>query len=247
MPTKWYQGKVIKIENASPTTKRFWIQTDEIDTIIFKAGQFITLDLPVHQKRLYRWKSYSIASPPNQDNILELCIVLLEGGLGTTYLFNEVNIGTTIKFKGPSGTFILSDNITTDLVFICTGTGIAPFRSMIKDIYNDQINNHNIHLIFGTRHQEYILYKEEFEALVAEKENFKYSVALSRAKGLKNDSKLIDWHYGYVHPIYQKQYKNVQKPIRFYLCGWSNMIDQAVENLKKMGYDNTQIHYELYG
>ncbi len=238
---KWYDSKIIKIEDESSTTKRFWVEVEGVDKIDFQAGQFVTMDLPIHEKRLKRWRSYSIANAPDGTNILEFCIVLLEGGAATEYLFNEAKIGTAIRFKGPSGGFVLPDKIDSDLVMICTGTGVAPFRSMIHDLLNTKKSFKRIHLIFGTRYEEGILYREEFEKLVEEVPSFEYSIALSRA---------TDWNgvKGYVHQIYMDQHEQSRPDVDFYICGWSNMIDEAVENLiLKLGYDKSQVHYELYG
>ena len=99
MTKKWFDSKVIKIEDESSTTKRFWVQVEGDEIVDFKAGQFVTLDLPISDKRTKRWRSYSIANAPDQSNILEFCIVLLKGGAGTTYFFEEVKIGSSIKFK----------------------------------------------------------------------------------------------------------------------------------------------------
>ncbi|MFK8008824.1 MAG: ferredoxin--NADP reductase [Saprospiraceae bacterium] len=246
MAKKWFDSKVIKIEDESSTTKRFWVQVEGDEIVDFKAGQFVTLDLPISDKRTKRWRSYSIANAPDQSNILEFCIVLLEGGAGTTYFFEEVKIGTEIKFKKPAGGFYLPEKIETDLVFICTGTGVAPFRSMLWDIYNNKIPHKNIHLIFGTRTEDGILYEKEFEDLIEKMPELKYSVALSRAENLPQ--KKYELAKGYVHPIYQKHFSKVRNDVDFWICGWSNMIDEAVAKLMiEMNYDKGQIHYELYG
>jgi ferredoxin-NADP reductase len=86
----WRNCTIIKIENETATTRRFWIEVEGIDDFNFTSGQFITLDLPIHEQKNKRWRSYSIASAPNGTNIIELIIVLLEGGAGTTYLFQEL-------------------------------------------------------------------------------------------------------------------------------------------------------------
>ena len=239
MAWKWYDSKVVQIEDASPNTKRFWVETDE--NIAFKAGQFVTMDLPISDKRLKRWRSYSIANPPDNTNQLEFCIVNLEGGAASQYLFNEVVVDTPIRFKGPSGTFTLPDSISKDLVLICTGTGVAPFRSMIHEIIQNDIPRKNIHLIFGTRYESGILYRDEFEKIAGDHEWFSYDVALSR-----EDS--WDGHKGYVHDIYMQKYGDSPHEKDYYLCGWSAMIDDAVANLiVKMKVDKSRIHYELYG
>ena len=172
---------------------------------------------------------------------MEFCIVQLDGGAATEYLFKELKVGENIRFKGPDGTFVLPDPIEKDLVLICTGTGIAPYRSMLIDLQKNKKSHKNIHLIFGTRYEENILYRDEFEKLEKEMPGFKYSIVLSRDqnwKGLK----------GYVHQVYMEDYKDVRPDVDFYICGWSNMIDDAVANLIiKLGYDKSQVHYELYG
>lgn len=122
----WRTGKVIKIENANSSTRRFWIEIPDAASFDFKPGQFVTLDLPIHEKKNKRWRSYSIASAPDGTNIIELVIVLLEGGLGTNYLFNEIHEGSELVLRGPQGVFTLPDPLEKDLFLICTGTGVAP-------------------------------------------------------------------------------------------------------------------------
>ena len=248
MAWTWYDSTIIRIEDASPNTKRFWLEVEGIDQIDFQPGQFITMDLPIHEKRLKRWRSYSIANRPDNSNILELCIVYLDGGAASKYLFEEAVIGTKITFKGPTGVFVLPETIETDLVFICTGTGIAPFRSMILDLHKKQTPHHHIHLIFGTRFEEGILYRLEMEELLSQMDNFQYSIALSRAEGLPTAIKNETFYKGYVHQIYERDYAQTRPNINFFLCGWSNMIDEASDRLiNQMGYDKSQVHCELYG
>ncbi|TAK35658.1 MAG: FAD-dependent oxidoreductase [Saprospiraceae bacterium] len=245
---KWYDSTVIRIEDASATTKRFWLEIDEAGNFDFRAGQFITLDLPIGEKRLQRWRSYSIASAPDGSNVLELCIVHLEGGLASGYFFNDVKVGTALRFKDPDGMFVLPEKIEKDLVFVCTGTGVAPFRSMLLDLYGQNKPHRNIHLIFGTRYREGILYQKDFEKLVEKMPGFSYSVALSREETLPPGGQLFDTCKGYVHQVYLEKYATVRPDVQFYLCGWTKMIDEAVENLvAKLGYDRAQVKYELYG
>ena len=117
----WHKGIVTRIENETYNTRRFWIEVPELPDFNFAPGQFVTLDLPIHEKVNKRWRSYSIASWPD-GNVIELLIVLLEGGAGTTYLFNEVKEGSELSFRGPQGVFTLPPVIEKDLYFICTGT-----------------------------------------------------------------------------------------------------------------------------
>ncbi len=249
MAWKWYDGTIIRIENAAPGVRRFHLQAAPGEPFAFKAGQFVTMDLPIDEKRLKRWRSYSIANPPSDGNVLEFVIVYLEGGAASKYLFEDVKEGDAIRFKGPDGNFVLPEDLSgRDLVFICTGTGVAPFRSMILDIQNRQLPYRSIHLIFGTRYAAGILYREEFERMTREMPNFRYSVALSREAEIRAQDFSFPVSKGYVHQVYLDAYPTPHHELDFYLCGWSNMIDDAVANLLvKMGCDRSRIHYELYG
>ncbi len=234
----WRVGKVIKIENETSDTRRFWIEVPELTSFDFIPGQFVTLDLPIHEKPNKRWRSYSIASCPDDTNVFELVIVLDNNGLGTPYLFNEVVVGSEITLRGPQGVFMLKEPIDEDLVLICTGTGIAPFRSMIQNIKNKQIPHKNIYLVFGCRTKTSLLYFEEMKALQNELTNFHYIPTLSREQW--------DGHTGYVHSAYELLCID-KHPAKFFLCGWRGMIDEARKRIVDMGYDKKAIHFEIYG
>lgn len=247
----WRTGIVIRIEDESSATRRFWVEISDAESFDFKPGQFVTLDLPIHEKPNKRWRSYSIASWPDGTNVFELVIVLLEGGAGTTYLFNEVTVGSELTFRGAQGVFVLPNPIEKDLFFICTGTGIAPFRSMAHHIYNHHLPHREIYLIFGCRKFSDGLYKAELEELEKNLPGFHYIPTFSREEPGNHRT-------GYVHTIYEEICtsnitKTIEgntsslKPASFYLCGWKNMIDEAKKRIVAMGYDRKSIHQELYG
>ena len=251
MAQPWRTGKVIRIENETSSTRRFWIEVPELDVFDFKPGQFVTLDLPIHEKPNKRWRSYSIASWPDGTNVFELVIVLVEDGLGTPYLFNQVTIGSELILRGPQGVFTLPEPIDRDLYLICTGTGIAPFRSMAHHILNHQVPHLNIYLIFGCRKFTDCLYGKEMKELESQVPSFKYIPTYSRETATDPDMRT-----GYVHAVYEELCKksalecdgNGQvKPAYFYLCGWKNMIDEAKQKIVELGYDKKSIHLELYG
>jgi ferredoxin-NADP reductase len=269
----WQTGIIIKIEDITATTKRFWIRLKDSPAFDFKPGQFVTLDLPIHEKPSKRWRSYSIASWPDGTNIFELVIVLLEDGAGTNYLFNQCQIGTELTLRGPQGVFVLPEPIDKSLFFVCTGTGIAPFRSMAHHIVNHQIPHQDIYLIFGCRKFPDCLYHDELRELESRLPGFFYLPTFSREPASKTDG-INPIRTGYVHAIYEEiclsptglkapvesdlspvhspltteaGTKTGLKPAHFFLCGWKNMIDEAKLRIQAMGYDKKSIHQELYG
>jgi ferredoxin-NADP reductase len=251
----WQTGKIIRIEEETPSTRRFWIQMPGEGSFDFKPGQFVTLNLPIHEKPGKRLRSYSIASWPDGTNIFELVIVLLEGGAGTNYLFNETKPGAELVLRGPQGVFLLPEKIERDLFFICTGTGVAPFRAMAHHIYNHGIPHQDIYLIFGCRLLGDLLYGTELKQLEKKLTGFHYIPTFSREVPGTVDQLV---RIGYVHAVYEeicRQNTNLSgsdemaelKPASFYLCGWKNMIDEAKQKIQALGYEKKSIHQELYG
>lgn len=244
MPTIWHQATISKIVPLTHNTRQF---TLELETpLTFQPGQFITLDLPVSEKRLHRWKSYSIANA-SHDRQLELCIVEVPDGLASRYLFQEAREGTTLRFKGPEGGFVLPNLFPEQLILICTGTGIAPFRSMIKTMDQQGKFPPALHLIFGCRTPSDLLYSDDWIHLAKTIPGFQYSVAFSRAPELPLIPGL-QAHHGYVHDIYRHQYHTPKSETLFMLCGWTSMVDQAVQHIiTDLGFQKNQVRYELYG
>jgi ferredoxin-NADP reductase len=237
----WRTGIVTKITNETSATRRFWIQIPEVEKFEFKPGQFVTLDLPIHEKKNKRWRSYSIASSPDGTNIIELVIVRLEGGLGTAYLFDHVVEGSELLLRGPQGVFTLPETIDKDMFLICTGTGVAPFRSMVHHINRYNISHKNIYLIFGSRHVSDCLYGQELKQLEDDLQNYRYLPTFSR----EPDNELV--RKGYVHSVYEEIIADNKPEAYFYLCGWKNMVDEAKQRILALGYDRKAIHLELYG
>src|ERR1700709_985915 len=114
----WRTGTVIRIENETNSTRRYWIQIKELESFDFVPGQFVTFDLPIHEKPNKRWRSYSISSHPNGTNVFELVIVLDRKGAGTHYLFDEVGIGSEISFRGPQGVFTVREPLDKEIFMI---------------------------------------------------------------------------------------------------------------------------------
>jgi ferredoxin-NADP reductase len=244
----WRTGKFIRIESVNSSVRRFWIEIPELEKFDFEPGQFVTLDLPIHEQKNKRWRSYSIASAPDGTNIVELIIVLLEGGAGTTYLFNQVTVGTEVLLRGPQGKFTLPDVLDKELFLICTGTGIAPFHSMVAYLKNHPREHKDIYILFGCRTKEDLLYYEELKQLENDIPGFHYIPTLSR--------QTWEGRSGYVHAAYEELLKTglpedanpgANRPANFYLCGWKNMVDEAKQRITAMGYDKKAIHLELYG
>ena len=84
-------------------------------------------------------------------------------------------------------------------------------------------------------------YLSMYKAEISKYSNFNYDIVLSREN-------VEDCYHGYIHEVYMKKYADVVDDRRFYICGWSGMIDEAMDKLtNSLGYPKSQIRNELYG
>lgn len=245
MPAQWIEASLTQKIQLTLKVCHLEFALIEKQTLPFTAGQFVTMDLPIGDKRLQRWRSYSLANAPDESSHIAFCIGQVPNGAASNWLCSR-EPGTVVRFKGPEGTFTYPESRPDTVVMICTGTGVAPFRSMLLDLDRQGWPEHDtIHLIFGSRTMEDLLYVEEFLDLMQRRPNFRYTAALSRLTAPVTSPWISS---GYVHKVYQQLYTDSTADILFMLCGWQNMIDEAVATLiTKMGYSRKNISYELYG
>jgi ferredoxin-NADP reductase len=147
-----------------------------------------------------------------------------------------------LLLRGPQGVFVLPEHLDRDIFLICTGTGVAPFRSMVHHINRYHIPHQNIYLLFGCRKVNDCLYGPELKALEDDLPNYRYLPTFSREA---EDNTFV--RRGYVHSIYEEIIQQEKAPAYFYLCGWKNMIDEAKQKILALGYDRKDIHLEIYG
>jgi len=238
MKQTFFETEIVKIINETSTTRRYFFSVVSKDKFEYKAGQFVMLQLDINAKIPYR--SYSIASTPDGSNQFELIIVLNPPGAGTPFIWDNFDVGSKVMCAGPIGKFVLPDYIQHDLCFICTGTGIAPLRSMLWYIINSKIQHHRIYFVFGARTKDDLLYYEEMLELTEKHKSVHFIPVLSR-----ETSETWNGRIGYVHQVYEEIFSN-KRPAEFFICGWSAMLKEARERLALMGYPKEQVHFERY-
>lgn len=234
----YYSAEVIQVHEETPLTRRFVFKVDPSVKFSFHAGQFVMIKLPLDKKGTNR--SYSIASPPSTDTIFELVISLKADGEGTHYIWEHFKPGFRVEVSEPMGRFSLPAIIDRDLCFIATGTGIAPLRSMVLYLLQQHIPHKNIYLVFGTRTEQDLLYRKEFELCAEQHPEFTFIPVLSRETNPEWKGKL-----GYVHAVYSALFAD-KRPSYFYLCGWNAMVKEARAQLTQMGYDKEFIRFEKF-
>ena len=233
-----HTARLVRSVPLSEPTKHLEFEMEEGPRFGFVPGQWLSLkQTRPDGEELTR--AYSIASPPADNSRFALCLNRVQDGFMSNFLC-DMKEGANISCQGPFGDFILRPPLR-DTIFIATGTGIAPFRSMLHWLLADPSRHQgrNFILLFGSRTEKDIYYHQEFLQLAADHANFDYRPTLSRGgpewKGLR----------GYV----QEHVPGIvqgRAEMNAYICGLDRMIKVNRELLKEVGWDRKSIRYEKY-
>ncbi|MBI4239054.1 MAG: hypothetical protein HY696_11665 [Deltaproteobacteria bacterium] len=219
------QARVEAMRQLTADVRELTFRLQEPSTLPFTAGQYIGFRVPAAGKDKPVSRLYSINSAPCEAGLVQLLYNYV-GGPGTEFL-QGLTVGSAVAFKGPYGAFTLKEASTRDVLFVGTGTGLAPFRSMLRE-YLPRGLQRRVTLLWGVRHEADVYYQEEFAALEQTYPNFRFLLTLSRAadgwQGLR----------GRVTQIFPEFFSNVEN-LEVYCCGSDAMIHDITALCKARG------------
>ena len=226
------KARLLNSREIAPTTRHFEFEVPGLDELRFKPGQFVSVKQSFDGREITR--AYSIASKPD-GNRFALCLNRIENGLVSKFLF-ELEPGAEIEIGEALGYFTLR-NPERDALFVATGTGVAPFRSMLLQHLPEV--SQQITLLMGCRYPEGLMYRDELDQLAKEYPHFSFVPTVTRpdeswsgktGRVLEHlDEALAD-----------------RRDIDVYICGLKEMVDHVRAQLKQKGFDRKQIIYEKY-
>ena len=221
-----FTAEVSRIQDLTHDVREIELRLLEPAGITFKPGQFVSFEVPKEGQPRPLTRPYSIASPPGERERILLVLNLVQGGPGSSYLFG-LRVGARTSFKGPAGAFYLRDDGGRDLLFVATGTGIAPIRSMIL-AQLQRAPDRPITLFWGLRSQRDLYWQEEWAALATAHPNFSVATTLSRPEP--------GWQgaCGRVTTLVEERMSLVNN-LAVYLCGGSGMIKDVTARLQAKG------------
>lgn len=203
--------------------------------IEFQAGQYVSLDVGGERR------SYSIASPPAMNHAVEFCIDVTPAGKGSNYLKN-LRPGDEVNFIGPLGQFVIAEEakgVEEKLLFVATGSGIAPLRSMIVDLLEEKQDRRPMQLHWGLRHVKDMFWEEDFRQRQRYFNNFYFHLTLSKPPEY--------WPLcsGHVTECVKTEVK-LGSDWGVYLCGNRQMVEDVSSLVEKMGVPKEQVHFEKF-
>ncbi len=232
-------GKVARVISATmltPTTIEVAFEPKE--PMSFAAGQYVVVEVGKTPTDQPVRRSYSIANAPTDPRRFDICVKLVPGGMGSTYL-SSLKGGEDVTYLGPLGKFTIGKQPAKEYVFIATGTGLSPCLSIVLD----QLPKNGatpMHLFWGLRNEQDLYYHDRLLELEKQHANFKYTLCMSQPSPSWSGqhrcrvTKLIAEHVT-PHP-----------GMEFYMAGNGAMIDDVKKLLSERGVTKDAIKTDVF-
>lgn len=218
--------RIDEIEKITNDVMRLVLRLPPQSNFIFLEGQYINLI-----KNDIR-RSYSIANSLRSDGKIELFIKNVSNGEMSNYLFSNAACNDLLRFEGPIGTFSYRENSYENIVFLATGTGIAPVKAILEGMIKEK-NNKNIYVIWGQQKKEDFFYDLKYEI-----SSWKYIYATSREKSQ-------GFYNGYVQDALLEIGLDLTKT-QVYACGSKSMIDESFKKLQLNGLNEESFFSDAF-
>ncbi len=223
-----YEGRIERIVERAPDTRSFFLRIAPSPRFVFVPGQFISCLLPLGNEPAIR--AYSLASGPEEPELLEICLNLVPGGLGSQYLF-ALSPGAVVRFTGPWGTFTLDRPPQAECIFIAEGTAVVPIRPMLwRALRSD--SGHRLRLHYAAPSPAYLLYRDEFEQAARRYPQFTFAPVIGRS--------LLD--------AIAEEYVSgdADRSRHFFICGVGRIVPELRDLLRGAGYQRRAVQYEKW-
>lgn len=208
--------RIETIHKAAPDVAIVSLKLPANERLQYLAGQYIDLLLKEGHRR-----SFSIATPPEDDALLELHIRHIPGGLFSDQLFNQYKGREILRFEGPFGAFYLRETSDKPIIFVAGGTGFAPIKAVIEHALRHQIDRPMV-LYWGVRSLRDLYLPDLPGNWQREHRNFSFIPVLS--------DPLPEDHWpgrtGFVHKAVMADFADLLG-YQVYACGGPAMIEAA--------------------
>ena len=208
--------RVQKMERLTDDVMALHLKLPANEKLIFLAGQYIEFLLKDGSRR-----SFSMANPPHDSELIQLHVRHVAGGQFTDHVFGKMKERDILRCEGPMGTFFLREESDKPIVFVASGTGFAPIKAVIEHMFHKGIER-PMTLYWGGRRPTDLYMNGLAAAWAAEHAGFKYVPVISEAQ--PED----DWsgRTGFVHRAAMQDFPDLSG-YQVYACGVPIMVDSA--------------------
>jgi CDP-4-dehydro-6-deoxyglucose reductase len=227
--------RIARLTPLAPDVLQVFLRLPAVETLQFHPGQYLDILLERGGRR-----SFSIASPPHDSELLELHVRRVAVGKFTEGLFNTLPVGALLRLEGPLGQFVYRENQKRPLLMIAGGTGFAPLKSMLRHILEGGLED-PIHLYWGAR-QTQDLYEE---ALVLEwvrrYPQLRFTAVLSEATRVAATHQRLGW----VHEAVLADYPDLAQ-FDVYAAGPPALIEAIRDSFPQAGVQLEHLYFDSF-
>ena len=214
---KTLDAKVLRITQAADDVKIVQLRFPAGVRVKFKAGQYLDVLLADGARR-----SFSMANSPQQSDGALLHIRVIPGGRFAEEVLPSLKAGDSLRVELPAGDFWLREG-DKPAVFVASGTGFAPIKSMLEDAFKRNVARDMI-LYWGARRQKDLYLADLPQKWASQFAHFRFVPVLSESEA--------DWtgRTGFVHRAVMDDYATLSE-CEVYACGVAAMVDAARRDL----------------
>lgn len=228
------------VETPQATSFAFEIPDHLQAKFKYEPGQFVSLFLNVNGEEISR--SYSLCSSPEVDSEFQITVKRVEGGRGSNYLCDKVNVGDTLKVSPPSGHFFKYQPETKHFVLFGAGSGITPLFSILKYVLDKKPEAY-VTLVFANRSEDQIIYKD-----LLQKWSEEHSSRFSIHHLLSQPSAAWEAPTSRITEGWLKAFSKTlsQDPYEIYICGPDGYMELVKQTLINCEISPDKIHQESF-
>jgi CDP-4-dehydro-6-deoxyglucose reductase len=208
--------RVQKLARLSEDAMQLQLKLPANEKLVYLAGQYIDFLLKDGTRR-----SFSIANPPHDADLIELHVRHVAGGQFTDHVFGKMKERDILRCEGPLGTFFLREESDKPIVFVASGTGFAPIKAVIEHMFHKGIARPAT-LYWGGRRPKDLYMNALAEKWAAEHPGFRYVPVISDAQPEDGWS----GRTGFVHRAVMQDFPDLSGH-QVYACGVPVMVDAA--------------------
>jgi len=208
--------RVQKLDKVADDVVIVQLKLPANERLQFLAGQYIDFLLKGGERR-----SFSMANPPHADELIELHIRHVPGGSFTDHVFAKMKERDILRLEGPLGSFFLREDSTKPIVFVASGTGFAPIKSIIESAFHRKVERPMV-LYWGGRRPKDLYLSALAQKWALEHRHFRYVPVASEAR----PEDAWSGRSGFVHRAVMQDLPDLSGH-QVYACGVPVMIDAA--------------------
>lgn len=235
IPIRIMPCRVVAMEKLAHDVMQLSLKLAEGQRLQFLAGQYVDILLSGNKRR-----SFSLATSPLSDELLQLHIRQVPGGFFTGHVFTEMKEKDLLRFQGPFGTFFLREDSDRPAILVAGGTGFAPIKSILEYAFAKGVRR-PLHFYWGVR-ARHDLYRADLpEAWAKAHANFRFVPVLSEPR--PED----EWkgRRGWVHQAVAEDYPDLSR-YDVYASGPPPMIEALKQMVKKQGLPEDRLYYDSF-